>query len=48
MCIRDSVKNEETYLAEVYIAQRDMGDEAARGGDDYIGAHAEACLLYTS
>ena len=22
-----------------------MGDEAARGGDDYIGAHAEAAQL---
>ena len=39
------VEDEEAYLAEVYIAQRYMGDEAARGGDDYIGAHAEAAQL---
>ena len=39
------VEDEEAYLAEVYIAQRDMGDETARGGDDYIGAHAEAAQL---
>ena len=36
------IENKETYLAQIYIAQRDMGDEATWGSNDYIGTHAEA------
>ncbi len=39
------VENEEANLAQIYIAQRDVGDKATRSSDDDIGTHAEALQL---
>ena len=39
------VKNEEAHLAQVDVAQTDVGDEATWGSDDYIGTHAQAFEL---
>ena len=39
------VEDEETHLAEVYVAQRDVGDEATWCGDDNIGTHTETLQL---
>ena len=36
------IKDEEAHLAQIHVTQRNVGDEAARGSDNYIGTHAEA------
>ena len=39
------VEDEHLHLAEVDIAHAHVGEQAAGGGDDHVGAHLEAALL---